>query len=222
MKPSSKGLVVKYNETKQEILLTLRKPSLRYLDWLLRINSGEDILRHQLFPNAKEVTESVAAYFAVRKNLSDIYKFDDPSVLVVVVGDGTKPRTGAIFAYMTKWTVVSVDPIMQTEHGWNAKIDRLHAYKARIEDTGVIWGREDCKQFKKLIIVSVHGHAKLTDCLEVTLKIDAEEATIISIPCCIEDDLAQDPDKSYIDWSIWSEHRLVNIYRYRRYNHDTV
>jgi hypothetical protein len=44
----------------------------------------------------------------VREHLSDAFRTDDPSVLLVCLGDGLRPRTASLFCYRTKWRCISV------------------------------------------------------------------------------------------------------------------
>ncbi|CAK0838251.1 unnamed protein product [Prorocentrum cordatum] len=82
---------------------------LKYLDLFLRWDCGSDLLQMGLFPNAKEVTESMACVTAIDKILA--LRFSDAATLCIVVGDGSLPRTAALIAMKTKWRrVLSIDP----------------------------------------------------------------------------------------------------------------
>ena len=74
------------------------RPSGKYLNSLVNLRCGPDMLLLRLFPNAKEVTESFGAYEAVAKHLRDFPR-KDPNIRLVVVGDGHTPRTAATFAF---------------------------------------------------------------------------------------------------------------------------
>lgn len=84
---------------------------LDYVDRLLRWDCGPTLLEMGLFPNCKEITESVACLAAIDMYL-DI-RFSDTKVLGIVVGDGSTPRTAALLAARSKWNVVSIDPAMR-------------------------------------------------------------------------------------------------------------
>ena len=167
----------------------------------------------KLFPNAKEITESMAVYNTVRKHLQKDFPLNDSNITCLVVGDGYKPRTGTLFAFRTNWNVISVDPNMlknklttfETDKINN--IDRLSIFKCRIEQLNHLPNLIDSK---KVLVVCVHSHAKLTACVE---KLKGKEITIISMPCCVPDDLKIEPDISYDDWGIHSEKRRINIYK---------
>ena len=62
----------------------------------------------------------------------------------------------------------------------------------------------------KLLIVCVHSHAKLSECVK---KFKGKDLTIISMPCCVPDDLDIEPEISYNDWGICSEKRRINVYK---------
>lgn len=199
----------------KNISYTVNTPSLKYLTELVRLKCSPDLIQSRYFPNAKEVTESFAAYNAVRQHLQDLYDFQDPNVRVVVVGDGVKPRTGATFAFRTNWIVCSVDPLMfKTRMAMNQydprpnNIKKLMACRSKIEylDTSLL----DLTNLP-LIIVCVHSHAKLSHCLA---KLQTRGIrSVISIPCCVPDDLSIAPSISYQDYGIHSDKRTVNIYK---------
>jgi len=158
-------------------IIKVKRPGLKYLTEFVRCTCSSDLLKLRYFPNAKEITESFGAYNAVRTHLQNIYAFDDPEVRVVVVGDGTKPRTGATFAFRSNWTVYSIDPNLfknKLQEGeflhFPDSVKRLSAYRSKIEKLEYIntYLKDEILyniQDKKLIIVCVHSHAKLSDCI---------------------------------------------------------
>lgn len=85
--------------------------NLRHVNKFLSWDCAATLLDMGLFPNAQEVTESMACLHAVDLHLK--LRFSEPDILCVVVGDGVVPRTGALFAMRTKWNqIISVDPAM--------------------------------------------------------------------------------------------------------------
>ena len=202
---------INYKETNSEVILQIKKPSLRYLNEFTRLKCGSDLLRSKVFPNAKEITESMGAYNALRTHLQGDFPLGDDKITCVVVGDGTTPRTGALFAYRTNWNVVSIDPEMDrdfmkpgdTLEEWQ-DIERLWVARKKIEEVSLdhIVG--------KLLIVCVHSHAKLSECVK---KRPSSPKTIINLPCCVKPDLNIKPDISYEDYAIHSEKRIVEIYK---------
>ncbi|KUF99151.1 Histone-lysine N-methyltransferase [Phytophthora nicotianae] len=94
--------------------------SLRYLnEFVGKLHCAPALLQHGLFPDAKEVTESMALFNAVRryiepKNKGESLKENGKHDGIVVVGDGNTPRTAAMFAFrMRGWKCYSVDPAME-------------------------------------------------------------------------------------------------------------
>jgi len=150
-----------------------KRYSLRYLDWFLSLNCASDILERGLFGKcriAKEITEAVAAFNAVKSVLGSS-SFDDRSYTCVVVGDGVTPRCGGLFAFLTKWDVVSIDPKLRDED-W--RVDRLRTVRARVEDVEPV-------KCDSAVIVSCHNHADVEatwNCAEAPFKL------MVDIPCC--------------------------------------
>jgi len=174
----------------------------RYMDEFIRLKCTPDLLLMGVFPNAKEITESMAAFRATQRYIS---RFDmrDPSVTVYCVGDGCTPRTGALFAYRTAWSVISIDPALKDKGKW-AGIERLSCVREKVEDVGK-FGIS-----KKALIVAVHSHADLT---EAYRKLCSEDTAIIALPCCVPQKLFEiEPDYDFQDFGIWSPKRRVLIW----------
>lgn len=165
-----------------------------YLNRFMSMKCAPDLLLLGMFPNAKEITESFAAFEAMT-HLP--YDFKD-DIQIVVVGDGTKPRTGAVFAFRSAWSVISLDPLMKKT---DYDIKRLTAYQARMEDLTFEFD-------KPTVIVCVHSHAKLSVCLE---RIKAPKRYLINIPCCVKPDIGI-PMLRYDDPNLQSEKNTVEIY----------
>lgn len=99
-------------------------PNLGYLDQFVQLTCAPAMLRLRLFPDAKEITESMACVHAVRQHLR-ILECEPASghggrgcSAIVVVGDGFAPRTGAIMAFLfggAGWDVYSVDPELRLD-----------------------------------------------------------------------------------------------------------
>ncbi len=177
----------------------VEKARCRYMDEFLKCSCSPKLLSLKLFPNAKEITESFAAYEAVRSRCD--FRFDDPDVTCVCVGDGHTPRTGAVFAYRSKWMVYSVDPNMRVkEYG----VDRLFLRKKRIEDI-------DFFTHEKVVIVAVHSHASLESAIISVGK--PKHLFVVAIPCCFDQFVTGVPcDDEYEDEGIWSPHRTVLVW----------
>ena len=130
--------------------VTIKQRRTRYLDEFVGLTCAPDLLALRVFPNAKEITESMAAYHAVRSHLWRTFKPGDSSVTLVAVGDGCTPRTAALFAMRTAWTCHSVDPRLRATD-WAVR--RLTCWPNKIEDVARV--------AERAIIVAVHSHADL-------------------------------------------------------------
>lgn len=199
-----RSVLAGYREVRGEQVVRLKRPSLRYLDAFVTATCGPDLLALGLFPNAKEITESWAAFAAVRRYLGGDYPFDDPNLTVVCVGDGTTPRTAAMFAFRTAWRCYSVDPLLRADPRWG-RIQRLTVLPIRIEAMRVV-------PPAAALLVAVHSHADLT---AARAAIQAERVAVIALPCCVPQivGLGVPPDVVYEDWGIWSPERTVKIWR---------
>ena len=176
-----------------EIPLEYQKKMMRHVSRFYGLHCAIDIMDRNLFPNGKEITESMGAFFAVRNYLRDISPRDS-EVALVTVGDGNTPRTASIFAFMTRWKCYSVDPILR-DLDWN--IDRLHVARTPVEQF-----RLDAKT---VVVVSVHSHADMG----ATLKsITGENRSMVAIPCCVAYNKVA-ADVEYYDPGIWSNKNFV-------------
>jgi len=184
--------------TTVECTVRVPTPSARYFDELCSLTCAGDLLR--FFPNAKEITESFACFNAVRKTLGPASFAESWTCLVP--GDGTAPRTGALFALRTRWNVVSVDPLMKLRWVlWRHHIDRLTARKLHVEALAPIVAN-------RVIIVSCHSHASLKNAVQ---RVNAERCDVISLPCCVPDDIGS-PTRTWLDKSCWSPENRINAY----------
>lgn len=198
---------------KKLVRIETELPSLRYLAEITRLKCMGQLLELKMFPNIKEITESQGAFYAAQKYLP--YKLSNSDVNVVVVGDGTTPRTGALFALRSAWNVISIDPQMKLN--WNEgplKIRRLTLIKENVEDYYQDFGDNP------LIIIHVHSHASLKSSLKSLRSVNT---SIIAIPCCVKQVIIKNewnnnkyevsPDKVYRDNAILSQKNEVKIWR---------
>ena len=165
----------------------------------------------KVFPQraaAKEITESMAAFNAVRKIVmpNTGIRYNDENVFVFAVGDGHRPRTGALFAMRTKWRVISVDPEMNIL-GRDSEIKRLTAFKKKIEDCNFI---HESPLFSTAIIVLVHSHTTVPACLKSVTGFTRRH--VVSIPCCVPQDIPKKVFYGYADKGIWSEKNQVKVW----------
>ena len=157
---------------------------------------------------AKEITESYGMFQAAKSVIKKIGDY-----LVIVVGDGCSPRTGAIFAYFTKAEVISVDPGFNLPH-WYEHYDkqtkmgfepqRLTVLKEKIEDVPI-----DCKE-KPCLVLWPHSHADMlrTNIHNHSGRID------IAMPCCkpIPAELMKLQHITYDDYDVLSPKRTIHIW----------
>lgn len=172
-----------------------------YLDALLRSTAGARLVGARVFPNAKEVTESFGARRAVTY-YADRFPLNDPDVLLVVVGDGTTPRTAATFALTSRWNCHAVDPRLRSTSRW-APIDRLTLHSRRIEDVRL--------EGDRAVVVMVHAHVSATTALS---SVSAAELLLVSMPCCVPPGLRADPELRYHDPGVASPKNEVRVWRF--------
>ncbi len=175
----------------------------RYINEFVKQNkSGADLLTTGIYPNAKEITESYGAFNAIRTKLR--WDLEDPSIVVVCVGDGRSPRTAALLAFRTKWQCISVDPIMDTIKipDWESQIRNLKCIPKKVEDVDLFYDR--------VCVVAVHSHANMKSVLE---HVRGKIRSMIAIECCVPYNYGIKPNKQYLDAGIWSPKNLVKVWK---------
>ena len=175
-----------------------------YVNEFFRLKCASDLLAKKLFPNAKEMTESMGAFAAVQRHIVKPLglSLGDRNIGLYVVGDGHTPRTAALFAMRSAWECYSIDPVLR-DKVWG--VDRLHAYTAKIENCSLLHAQD----FERAIIVMVHSHARIEDTLQA---IQNKNRSLVTIPCCVKHEI---PDVSYIgyqDGGIWSPQNTVKVW----------
>lgn len=85
-----------------------------YFAPFLRHQQLAHLMASKIYPNTKEVTETVGAYKAVVNSLPVGFSRNSCNVVCYVVGDGVHPRTAAYIAAMSKWVVYSIDPVVSS------------------------------------------------------------------------------------------------------------
>jgi hypothetical protein len=150
----------------------------RFVDEFLALGCVTDLLLAGLYPNGKEMAESMAAFSAVRdfmlfrKDAPDgaPRKFsengplhlNDPTVTLVAVGDGCTPRTAGLFAFRTSWRCVSVDPALRTapDRPW-AGIARLEECPDKVQDVRI----DIAGTSSRVVVVAWHAHVSIRQAL---------------------------------------------------------
>ena len=172
----------------------------RYINEMMGCSCFPDLLSMKIFPDGKEITESCGAYSFFRDRQHELFLLSDSDVTCIVVGDGCTPRTGAMFAFRTKWHCHSIDPEMKWKN--NSRVDRLTCYTKKVEDFGEL-------HFEKLALIHVHSHARLE---ESVARFTANKRVVLSIPCCVAQERERPPDIEYKDRGIWSPENLLKVW----------
>lgn len=181
-----------------------RKISSRYINRYISLSCSAELQEEKMFPNVKEITESFGmlnACMMLEQWDSEITK-DNTTVSVFVVGDGKKPRTAALIAFLTKWNCVSIDPIMEYT---NTKIDRLTPFRTKIENITFKQTSETIR-----IVLLPHSHAEITTTFK-KLNRDNLKCWFITMPCCVPHNL-NIPCVEYRDPHVMSEKNFIKIY----------
>lgn len=179
----------------------------RHIAEFISLRCAPDILSSGIFKSrtAKEITESMCAYSAVRDWLDPV--FSDRSCTLVSVGDGSTPRTASMFAFRSGWRCISVDPALKRLE-WS--VDRLTCHPCKVAD--MPWDEEALTG--DVYIVCVHSHAPMADVLERITVPTGIQRHIVTMPCCFDLNLAdRTPDKEYEDPACWSEKRTVQVWK---------
>ena len=176
------------------------KPMFRHINGIMANACFPDMLATKVYPNAKELTESAAAFDVVR-NKMPVFALNDPGVTLIAVADGSTPRTAAMFAFRTRWNCISIDPNLNHKE-WENKIKRLTLFRKKIEDVHPM-------HFPKLVIAAVHSHAPFDLVCE---RFTADERLAIAIPCCYVQERERPPDLEYVDIGIWSPKNVVKVW----------
>lgn len=183
---------------KVEIPYAEIKPAYCLLNELYACKCFPDLVLSGIYPNLKEMTESAAA-FRVMRSKYKVFELGDSSVTMIAVADGRSPRTGALFAFRSRWNCISIDPMLKGDY-W--RIKRLACISKKIENC-------PSSHYDKLVIACVHSHVKLDVVAE---KFTANQRLIISIPCCVPQELDRKPDLEYHDKGVWSPMNKVKIW----------
>lgn len=147
----------------------------RYISYFLKLRARADILavHPKVFKDTKEITESLAIYNAL-KNQMEI-DVTDESVTCIVPGDGKYCQTGILLAFLTKWKIISVDPIADKPALDAANIKRFEVFACNIED--FTFDGDD-----EVVFACVHSHAPL-DAILKNCK-SKKPRKMASLPCC--------------------------------------
>lgn len=173
---------------------------MRYLDEAIELRCFVDLLKLELFPNAKEVTESFGICQGIFSEICN--DRHNPNITVVIPGDGSKPRTAATIVHRTLWSAISIDPALKNKQFPSVK--RLTCINKKIEEINTI------KINGFAILAFVHSHASMATTLD---KIEADRTAIIAMPCCKAIDIDIPCDLTYVDHSILSPKNTIHIWK---------
>lgn len=200
--------------------VTVPIPTLKYLDNFIKMNrSAVDLLSTGVFPNAKEITESFAAHHAVMHKLgcsAEMLKRLDP--FIVVVGDGSTPRTGATFAFKSPFEVISIDPNLNWLN-FDSKVKRLTCCRQTLKEFCSSGWLSLMHRKDPIILVNVHGHVPAEELKQFHELAGNRLFAVVEIPCCYPRyciDAFGAPTTEYIDWGIHSEKRTVRIWKFKK------
>jgi hypothetical protein len=197
-------------------------------------------LRKHAFPFVDSAIDLQASERTAKKRFADSLSPGEPGEIaakchegfedvIVCVGDGYRPQTGALCAFLAPkaWQVLSVDPMLeydsyldricvsktsatQASHidSWKS-ISRLTMCRARIQDV--------CIRAKRVIFVLVHAHVSIDDCMKA-LDADTRVVAFLAVPCCDwsdkQESLWSEPACiTYADLAMASEKNFVRVWR---------
>ena len=218
----------------------------RYVTELLKLACAPELVRLRLFPDAKELTESFAANNAARSFLyprgAERGRVDpaDAAVTCVAVGDGNTPRTAALFAFLTRWQCVAVDPEMVEWREWgkrrgvvdDGEADARGGTGDALDAPGEVppgaWGgvrrlrafrkkiQEIRVECEKAVLVLVHAHVSLAECL-AQVQTRSGRCSAVILPCCnwyqkLRHPEGAPPLAEYDDGSVASPQRTVRVF----------
>lgn len=206
--PTMDNLYQEHEDMFHQIVSKSQQVKGKYINQFMDLKCAPDLLERDLFPNAKEITESMAAFHAVKKNFQNDNDFWKKQNKVYVVGDGTRPRTGALFAFRSDWRVVSIDPNLDTE--MNYDIDGIRLFPSTVQDylKDMVVGNV----VNDVYVVAVHAHVGLGEYVE-TISAIVGGVNVVAMPCCDKQTIkGQEPDDQYRDGSIWSPKNIIKVW----------
>ena len=188
--------------------------NLSHFNEFVRLSCAGSLLDLHIFPNAKEISESMGCFDGVRRYLPVGWNFSDTNIICLSLADGSTPRTAALFAYMSKWQIISVDPAMREDAIERCKsVDRLICIKDIVENIG----EYECE---RAVILAVHAHNspekkdKRKNILEAAMKkVKAKNYLVVALPCCNDLNIpGRNFQHEYKDLGIWSEKNVIRIW----------
>jgi hypothetical protein len=150
-----------------------------YLSEFLKLSCSGQLM--ELFSQAgnpyKEITESMSAY----KNIKEFTDVKDPEEIYIMIGDGSLALTAALFVFLTKGQVISVDPklnitkVLEWERRENVR--RFIACNVKFQNLS---NNKAYLPSKPYHLICVHAHVDLEELNEYL----PNWKYIYSNPCC--------------------------------------
>ncbi len=185
-----------------------RQPTDRMINEFLRLGCAPGLLATGVFPNAKELSESMGAFESVRQGLIEADRADllgDPNVVFYDIGSGRVPRTAVLAAFRSRWKCVAVDPMLAPASDLLRQVERLHLAPVKVED----YTPAAADVAKMAVVTCVHHHASLSATCGALRLAERPGYCLVSIPCCFVDDLDPGWDQVRENWGIRSPRRTV-------------
>lgn len=172
----------------------------KYIHQFFRLTCMLDMWERKLFPNLKEVTESIGMYEATLINLDLDLK--DTNTAIVVIGDGHTPRTAAMFAFRSALDCYSIDPNLR-EKNWNVK--RLTVIKEKIENVKA----DFLEKYKRVVFILPHAHVNF----KMMSHLIDKRASIVNMPCCTDFHCPFNPEVAYVNFKVHSPKNIIEVYK---------
>ena len=182
-------------------------PNTRYINQFFALRTAPELLPYFAGDEngaAKEVTEAFGLLRAYEKHTTHSMK--NPDVKVVIVGDGVRPRCGATFAYLTKASVISIDPNANLNFPPLKAAQRLTVIKSKIEDVII-----HCDWLDTVLILP-HSHADMNAAIQSLSG--WRTLDIINMPCCVNipANWSKNWDIVYVDEGIWTPKNKIYVW----------
>ncbi|MCP4661573.1 MAG: hypothetical protein GY856_39740 [bacterium] len=177
----------------------------------LRLGCAPGLLATGVFPNAKELSESMGAFESVRQGLIEAGRAEvlgDSNVVFYDVGSGRAPRTAVLAAFRSRWKCVAIDPLLAPASDRLRQVERLHLAPLKVGD----YTPPAADAVKMAVVTCVHHHASLSATFDALRLAERPGYCLVSIPCCFADDVDPGWDLVRENWGIRSPQRTV----YRR------
>jgi hypothetical protein len=212
------------------VAVTVNSFQIWHVDWfftMLERQPAKFMPLLPLFPNMKEVTESVGMFRFVSEALRayDHEAAESPD-LIVVVGDGSTCRTACLFAALwpRSCRVHSIDPNMRktlldakSSPAISALADVLSCHRQTVQDW--LADHKSLPTCQRIILVAVHSHAAL-DLYVPALRLRTENLVLATMPCCVPQVLTEHECSSLglelvaqkVDWGVASDKRTLYMW----------